>query len=143
MSNDINIAMPQYTITGLKESRSVLITVFAVNSVGAGHRVTLGTTTAAVRVQPDVTDKPTYQPIPPGFCKLPSELGCAVSVASTLTPEVINLMKLNFSAKTSLNLTCREGLYVSGQRSQRDQLITCQKSGMWTKEISACSGTHI
>eukprot|EP00117_Sycon_ciliatum_P023973 scpid61245/ scgid4551/ Down syndrome cell adhesion molecule; CHD2 len=140
VSNDINIAMPLYTITGLKESRSVLITVFAVNSVGPGYRVTLGTTTAAVRVQPDVTDKPTrYQPIPPAFCKLPSEVGWAVSVASTFTPEIINLMKLNFSANTSLNVTCREGLYVSGNWSQRHQLITCQKSGMWTKEISACS----
>ncbi|XP_065187909.1 cell adhesion molecule Dscam1-like [Sycon ciliatum] len=139
VSNDINIAMPLYTITGLKERRSVLITVFAVNSVGPGYRVTLGTTTAAVRVQPDVTDKPTYQPIPPAFCKLPSEVGWAVSVASTFTPEIINLMKLNFSANTSLNVTCREGLYVSGNWSQRHQLITCQKSGMWTKEISACS----
>ncbi|XP_065186208.1 cell adhesion molecule Dscam2-like [Sycon ciliatum] len=140
VSNDINIAMPQYTITGLKERRSVLITVFAVNSVGPGHRVTVGTITAAARVQPDVTDKPTrYQPIPPAFCKLPSKLGWIMAVASTFTPEIINLIKLNFSANTSLNLTCREGLYVSGNWSQRHQLITCQKSGMWTKEISACS----
>ncbi|XP_065186206.1 protein sidekick-2-like [Sycon ciliatum] len=139
VSNDINIAMPQYTITGLKEKRSVLITVFAVNSVGPGHRVTLATTIAAARVQTDVKDKPTYQPIPPAFCKLPSELRWAVSVASTFTLEIINLMKLNFSANTSLNVTCREGLYVSGNWSQRHQLITCQESGMWTKEISACS----
>ncbi|XP_065187911.1 neogenin-like isoform X2 [Sycon ciliatum] len=139
VSNDINIAMPLYTITGLKESRSVLITVFAVNSVGPGHRVTLGTTTGAARVQPDVTDKPTYQPITPAFCKLPSTPGWIMAVASTLTPEIINLMKLNFSANISLNVTCREGLYVSGNWSQRHQLITCQKSGMWTKEISACS----
>eukprot|EP00117_Sycon_ciliatum_P047632 scpid104272/ scgid34010/ len=75
------------------------------------------------------------------YCTAPTDLYWAAFVASSFSPETtINLISKNFSDGETVNLTCKDGLYVSGNLSQQHQIIKCGKNGTWSKLITACSG---
>eukprot|EP00117_Sycon_ciliatum_P010250 scpid92672/ scgid4341/ len=140
---NISTAMLQYNITGLLNNSDVLITVFAVNSAGPGPGVTTRVSTAH---HAEDSVEPMSPPSNRGsqtkvYCTAPTDLYWAAFVASSFSPETtINLISKNFSDGETVNLTCKDGLYVSGNLSQQHQVIKCQDNGTWSDEIVACSG---
>eukprot|EP00117_Sycon_ciliatum_P047341 scpid95487/ scgid5304/ len=142
---NISTAMLQYNITGLLNNSDVLITVFAVNSAGPGPGVTTRVSTAH---HAEDSVEPMSPPSNRGsqtkvYCTAPTDLYWAAFVASSFSPETtINLISKNFSDGETVNLTCKDGLYmyVSRNLSQQHQIIRCQENGTWSDEIIACSG---
>eukprot|EP00117_Sycon_ciliatum_P016811 scpid112344/ scgid16077/ len=74
------------------------------------------------------------------YCTAPTEYYWIAFLASSFNPETIFKLSKNVSAGETVNLTCKEGFYISGNLSQQHQIIRCQENGTWSDEIVACSG---
>ncbi|XP_065186657.1 cell adhesion molecule DSCAM-like isoform X2 [Sycon ciliatum] len=137
---NISTAMLQYNITGLLNNSDVLITVFAVNSAGPGPGVTTRVSTAD-HAKDSVEKSPSSSPPSQTkvFCAAPTDFYWIAFVASSFNPETIFILSQNVSHKQTVNVTCKDGLYVSGNLSQQHQVIKCQDNGTWSEEFVACS----
>eukprot|EP00117_Sycon_ciliatum_P020778 scpid112167/ scgid18411/ len=76
------------------------------------------------------------------YCTAPTDIYWTAYVGSSFSPETIITLSQNFSDGRSVNVTCKDGLYmyVSRNLSQQHQIIRCQENGTWSDEIVACSG---
>ncbi|XP_065185844.1 protein sidekick-2-like [Sycon ciliatum] len=138
---NISTAMLQYNITGLLNNSDVLITVFAVNSAGPGPGVTTRVSTAD-HAEDYVEKSPSSSPPSQTkvYCSAPTDINWTAFVGSSFSPQTIIMLSQNFSDGRSVNVTCKDGLYVSGNQSQQHQVIKCQDNGTWSDEFVACSG---
>eukprot|EP00117_Sycon_ciliatum_P024861 scpid53216/ scgid4551/ Down syndrome cell adhesion molecule homolog len=141
--DDINIsaAESQYSIAGQQKNSMVLIIVCAVNSAGTGPRV--ATHVSSKRTEQQQAYPPnSSQPTTDLFCSMPTDADWTSRVANSFSSETIDMMREGFEANSHVNFACREGLYVSGNVSLRNQMINCMDNGEWSDKIAACTSAH-
>ncbi|XP_065185845.1 phosphatidylinositol phosphatase PTPRQ-like [Sycon ciliatum] len=138
---NISAAESQYTIAGQPKNSMVLIILCAVNSAGTGPRVATHVTSKRTEQQQAYPPN-SSQPTTDLFCSMPTDADWTSRVANSFSSETIDMMREGFEANSHVNFACREGLYVSGNVTLRNQMINCMDNGEWSDKIAACTSAH-